>query len=416
VPGDELLSDAAGSWSAQAGEHFHALCQATYLVHTERDERLLFEGLLDVLQESLRADHLYLFVRDEGSGAIVPKALRQKSTGAGVPVSRTILKRVITENRAVLTPDARKDERFRMGDSIVLHKIGAVVCVPVAGAGRPFGALYVVNSETPERFDAVDLELLASIGAQLGSRLEHQSALLARQRDLVALAECYVALAPLPPPHSAEHARRVGTYAAATAREMGLAEDEALRVRLAGLLHDVVRSAHAVPAAAHASLHGLPGFEDILGPLRALREHYDGTGTPDGRKGEAIPFAARVVAVAEAFDVLAHRAPGEGKDAPEANLLRQVFVALEKEAGQAFDPAVVRALVVAHRHGTLFLRARMPEVLKAEVALPAEAGGKPDSTAASPTAVTGRQKPPSLPDGAVPTSGPTRPTKGADGD
>jgi HD-GYP domain-containing protein (c-di-GMP phosphodiesterase class II) len=74
--------------------------------------------------------------------------------------------------------------------------------------------------------------------------------------------------------------------------------------------------------------------------LRQINEHWDGTGTPLGLKGEAILLPARVVAVANAFVAMSSaRAwrPGIGPDAALARLL--------PEAGKTYDRAVVAALV-----------------------------------------------------------------------
>jgi putative two-component system response regulator len=70
----------------------------------------------------------------------------------------------------------------------------------------------------------------------------------------------------------------------------------------------------------------------------ALRHHewWDGRGYPDGLKGEAIPVAARIVAVADCFDALTTRRPYKepfGLDEAEAHILR--------DAGSHFDPAIV---------------------------------------------------------------------------
>lgn len=71
---------------------------------------------------------------------------------------------------------------------------------------------------------------------------------------------------------------------------------------------------------------------------RHHQERWDGSGYPQGLKGEAIPLAARIVAVADVYDALTHRRSWR-EAAPLADALRVI----EQGAGSQFDPAVVEA-------------------------------------------------------------------------
>jgi HD-GYP domain-containing protein (c-di-GMP phosphodiesterase class II) len=74
-----------------------------------------------------------------------------------------------------------------------------------------------------------------------------------------------------------------------------------------------------------------------LGPLvRAVHEHWDGTGYPDGLKGSAIPVPSRVVAVCSAFDSLTHPAD----EHPPMSAAEAIHQLLER-SGTVFDPGVV---------------------------------------------------------------------------
>lgn len=109
-------------------------------------------------------------------------------------------------------------------------------------------------------------------------------------------------------------------------------------------------SAHAVRG--EEMLRDVPGLQKVLTFVLDHHERYDGKGGPNGLKGESIPIGARIVAVANAFDHLLF----DGKDPkapPDAAAIRQAFTDLTAEAGEAYDMAVVRALIVAYRHGLL---------------------------------------------------------------
>ena len=166
------------------------------------------------------------------------------------------------------------------------------------------------------------------------------------------------------------HQRRVSDLAVAIAQTMGLPEDHVEGVRLAALVHDVGMNslppellAKAGPLSATETgvmrRHARAGH-DLLAPIVvpwpiaevALQHHerFDGSGYPDGLAGDAIAFAARIIAVADVVEAMTadrpHRkAPGIG-------------AALEEIAagvGTLYDPDVAAACLAASReHGLSF--------------------------------------------------------------
>ncbi len=121
------------------------------------------------------------------------------------------------------------------------------------------------------------------------------------------------------------HAGRVATWCAALAEASGGTPDEVARVRRAGLLHDigkaglprtVLRQDRALTRAEWDLVrqHPAAGADLLLAAasddaaLAAIVRHHherpDGLGYPDGLTGEAIPWPARIVALAEALDIM----------------------------------------------------------------------------------------------------------------
>jgi len=77
-------------------------------------------------------------------------------------------------------------------------------------------------------------------------------------------------------------------------------------------------------------------------------EKWDGNGYPEGLKGEEIPFAARIVAVADALDALISKRPYKESWPP-----KQAIAEIRKESGTHFDPKIVEALLTFYRRGLL---------------------------------------------------------------
>ena len=78
---------------------------------------------------------------------------------------------------------------------------------------------------------------------------------------------------------------------------------------------------------------------DVLAIVRSHHERWDGSGYPDGKRGEEIPLAARIVAVADAFQAMIEPRPYREPRTREA-ALDEILA----HSGLQFDPACVEAL------------------------------------------------------------------------
>ena len=96
------------------------------------------------------------------------------------------------------------------------------------------------------------------------------------------------------------------------------------------------------PAIAAGWLEQIPALKHIAPIVRHHHEHWDGGGYPDGLKGEATPYLARVLAVADTFSAMNSVWPGRRK-LSEA----EVYEELRNCRGTQLDPAVVEALLAA---------------------------------------------------------------------
>ena len=157
------------------------------------------------------------------------------------------------------------------------------------------------------------------------------------------------------------HSDRVRAFSELIAAEMGLSREFRERLRWGAVLHDMGK---LTVSAAILNKPGRPTADEwtelqthpmngelMLAPLadwlgdavHAAGQHHerwDGGGYPQGLKGEEISLSARIVAVADAYDVMT--AARSYKKALPAQLAR---VELTKNAGTQFDPVVVRALL-----------------------------------------------------------------------
>jgi HD-GYP domain-containing protein (c-di-GMP phosphodiesterase class II) len=89
-------------------------------------------------------------------------------------------------------------------------------------------------------------------------------------------------------------------------------------------------------------------MRDIIPGIRFHHERWDGSGYPLALKGEAIPLAARIVAVADAFDAMTTNRPYQ-----KAMTFERAIARLRELSGRAYDRKVVEGLADAFRAGAL---------------------------------------------------------------
>lgn len=160
-----------------------------------------------------------------------------------------------------------------------------------------------------------------------------------------------------------EHSERVRTYATAIAAQMpAVTPDDMKNLGYAASLHDIGKVAvsskiinklgrltdeefkvmreHSLIAT--RILDKVEGLKGAIPFIRHHHERFDGNGYPDGLVGENIPIGARIIAVAEAFDILTSEVPWR-----EALSRESAVEEIERCSGTQFDPSVVQVLRAA---------------------------------------------------------------------
>ena len=125
-------------------------------------------------------------------------------------------------------------------------------------------------------------------------------------------------------PETRAHSDRVATLSASLATFLGMSEDEVAAIYVAGLLHDIGKVAVDMTVLTKPDRLDNAEFDQIkshpeesarivapiaMSPSTVLaiqhhHERYDGSGYPEGLRGEAIPLSARILAVCDAYDAM----------------------------------------------------------------------------------------------------------------
>jgi len=161
-------------------------------------------------------------------------------------------------------------------------------------------------------------------------------------------------------PYTRGHSERVAQYVEDIGRRAGLSPIRIPRIVQAAKLHDVGKlgipeaillkpgrltaqeydQIKSHPVRGEKLLEDIEMLDDLMAIIRHHHERYDGKGYPDGRKGEDIPFEARILSLADAFDCMT-----TDRIYRKAMNKEEVLEELERCSGTQFDPHLTRILI-----------------------------------------------------------------------
>jgi len=131
-------------------------------------DEVLPQVLKSLFKIFVQADRGFIVLKEK-EGRLVPRwtEVRRKGAEDTIRISRTIVNQVIDSQEAILSADAATDERFDMSESIADFHIRSMMCAPLIDLdGHAFGVLQIDTLDQRNRFQAGDLEVLASIASQ----------------------------------------------------------------------------------------------------------------------------------------------------------------------------------------------------------------------------------------------------------
>jgi putative nucleotidyltransferase with HDIG domain len=233
----------------------------------------------------------------------------------------------------------------------------SAISLPVEIGGEVDG-VFVVYAAEPQAFDDVSVSLLEDLAAQLGYGLNRLRERAQLDRALASAVDLLAAAVESRDAYTAGHQARVAALAVAIGRELGFDAHRLEGLEYGAMIHDIGKN--AVPIAILARPGRLPeeemalvrrhaqvGWEiagrfewpwPIADMIHQHHERMDGSGYPQGLRGDDILFEARIIAVADVFEAI-------GSDRPYRRALgfdraREIVV---EGSGPLFDTEVVAA-------------------------------------------------------------------------
>lgn len=247
--------------------------------------------------------------------------------------------------------------------------------VPLIIRGDLLGAVLLGEKASADRYTNHDKEVISAMSRHIGVAIAQRNLMAELERraeenrklydnlrmtykDTV---KAFAAAIDRKDKYTEGHSVRVGKYSELIAAELGWSEDETEGAAVAGYLHDVgkitverkiINAPYRINAKESTELNRHPGvgYEILLPihhpyadvPLAAKYHHerIDGRGYPDGLYDREIPYIAKIVNVADAFDAMTTDRPYKRRRPPN-----EVIEDLQRNSGKQFAPEIVAAFL-----------------------------------------------------------------------
>lgn len=318
--------------------------------------------------QAVHAEGCSLFLWDEGEQRLImravvgapPELIGQVKYRAGEGMVGWVFLEGLVANVADVSTDPRWKPEPMQETTLQNGQIRSVLIVPLRIGNKTLGALGVSNKIGAASFATSDELLLTTLAGQIAIAIENARLYEDVRSISISAIRSLAAAIDARDPYTHGHSEGVADLAVAVARELGWISADLEMLEFAALLHDVGKI--AVPDAVLRKIEPLTPDEwniirlhpyhsaQIVRPIESLRrivswvyhhhERWDGMGYPDGLKGEAIPLAARTIAVVDAFNAMTTDRPyRKGRTVVEA------LAEIEHGAGRQFDPQVAQAFL-----------------------------------------------------------------------
>lgn len=278
-----------------------------------------------------------------------------------IPLGSGIVGEAIILGQPIIIDDAREDSRHhQLSDDHNGYITKSMITIPFRNNDdKIIGAYQAINKLTPlAKFTTQDLEYLTLAASYAGKSLEAvmlQEEIIKTQKEIIAtMGE----IGELRSKETGNHVKRVALFSYVLAKGMGLSEREADILRTVSPMHDIGKVAISDNVLNKPDKlteeeyeliknHTKIGYEllkssprELLGAASIVayqhHEKWNGSGYPQGLKGEEIHIYGRITAVADVFDAL-----GADRVYKKAWSIEKIVELFKAESGQHFDPKIV---------------------------------------------------------------------------
>lgn len=294
--------------------------------------------------------------------------------GTAIPISRESLAGYTASTGKVLNIedvyDLGEDSEYKFYktfDEKYGYRCKSMLMIPMYNVQHQvIGVLQLINAQDENGkvvpFDRSHVEIVFSLASQAAVSIENTKLNQELKQAYLDAIQRLAVVAEFRDEDTAAHIRRMSSYSALIAQKLRFTREEVELMKCASPMHDIgkvgIRDAvllkpgkltpeefeemkqHTVIGAKILEGSDHPVFKLSHDIALTHHEKFNGAGYPQGLKGEKIPLAGRIVAVADVFDALTTK-----RCYKPAFTLDDALAIMKKDSGTHFDPEVIRAFL-----------------------------------------------------------------------
>jgi len=274
----------------------------------------------------------------------------EKMTGKLIKSGLGVADWVSKTGKPALINDISNDSRYNPEfDDETGFNTRSILCVPLINSNQIIGAIELRNKKQGE-FNSHDEALLNSLADQASISISQNRSSEKQHSDFIHITEILVSAQDYIQNKNG-HARRVANYANRMGKKMNFSDAELKKLYHGCLFHDIgmlkvdsndISKKEKIihhPKTGSDLIKSISLWSDSADIILHHHERYDGQGYPMAAKGEDIPLGARILFIADTFDVLT-----SGYSDQKMLDFNEAIKAIEANAGTQFDPQAVEAL------------------------------------------------------------------------
>ncbi len=154
-------------------EHLLMLYEITRTMNSSLDFAEVLDIVMDSMMQITRAQRGFLMIADDNGRLHIQVARSNEGDPAEETFSTTIVNQVVETHQPLLTNNAQFDTRYKVGQSIIMKGLRAILCAPMLVKNRLVGVVYVDTSIRTGSFKESDLFLLSAVAGQAAIAIEN---------------------------------------------------------------------------------------------------------------------------------------------------------------------------------------------------------------------------------------------------
>lgn len=264
------------------------------------------------------------------------------------------------------------DDYHELTTSLQLFE--AIIVIPIIYGEELIGIITLDQKKVDGSiFDLEDIEILKALSEQLAIAINNSRTYKELNNAYLQITRALTLTLESKDEYLIGHSDNVTKYAVMLAKKLGLSDREVYIVAQAAMLHDLGKigihdyilnkpgkltdaeweevKQHPIKGA--KILQPLPFLEEVAKVVLYHHEHYDGTGYPEGLKGEQIPLLSRILTLADSVDAMLSERPYKARPMSVDEMLKEIIM----QKGKHFDPYLVDKFIeIVNEHPEIFAK------------------------------------------------------------